>query len=189
MEKSTSSSPLLRLVSTAAGDSEEHDLGTYGTCLRGARTGALEMMGRWEESASLSIELLAHGGASPVNRINPLTSLGKVRARQGASGCWECLDEAAAVAEGSGEPQYLVLVRLARAEAYWLEGETAEAMREAELANDVCARMDAIAAKLFISAKTVDHHVSAALAKLDAPTRDVAVAHAARLGPAGAAEK
>jgi len=209
-------------------------------------------------------------------------------------------------------------MRLARAEAYWLEGQTAEAMREAELADDVCARMDAwdrgsaacwlrrtgsgrpargdlaepyrlqlagdweeaarlwtglgcrydtalalydaaheaalrealriftdlgasaaaritrhkmrqlgirsipvgprtatrshplgltrrerevldlirvghsnaeIAAKLFISAKTVDHHVSAVLAKLDAPTRGVAVAHAARLGLAGAAEK
>ena len=297
---------------------DEHDIGTYSTCLRGARTGALEMTGRWEESASLGIELLADGGASPVNRINPLTSLGKVRARQGAPGCWECIDEAAAAAEGSGEPKYVVLVRLARAEAYWLEGETAEAMREAELADDACARMDAwdrgaaacwlrrtgsgrpargdlaepyrlqlaggweeaarrwtglgcrydaalalydaaheaalrgalrifndlgasaaaritrqkmrllgirsipvgprtatrshplgltrrerevldlirgghtnaeIAAKLFISAKTVDHHVSAVLAKLDAPTRDVAVAHAARLGLAGAAEK
>ncbi len=31
-----------------------------------------------------------------------------------------------------------------------------------------------IAAKLFISGKTVDHRVSAVLAKLDAPTRDVA---------------
>src|SRR5262249_17835994 len=35
-----------------------------------------------------------------------------------------------------------------------------------------------IAARLFISAKTVEHHVSAVLAKLDAPTRRVAAAHA-----------
>ena len=262
-------------------------------------------------------QLLTSSGASPVNLINPLTSLGKVRARQGAPSCWECLDEAAAAADGTGEPQYLVPMRLARAEAYWLEGQPDSAAREAELADDVCASGDAwdrgavavwlrrtgsarsprgelsepyrlqvagdwaeaarlwaglgcpceaalarydaadetalrealkvftglgasaaaqatrqkmrhlgirsipagprtatrahplgltrrerevlnlicaghtnaeIAAKLFISAKTVDHHVSAVLAKLDAPTRNVAASHAARLGLAGAAE-
>jgi DNA-binding CsgD family transcriptional regulator/tetratricopeptide (TPR) repeat protein len=297
---------------------DEADIGTYGVCLRGERTSALEKMGRWEEAAALSIEMLAHGDASPVNKINPLTSLGKIRARQGAPGCWECLNEATEAAVGTGEPQWLVLARLARAEAYWLAGEPAAAMREAKLADDAGAGLDAwrrgavavwlrrtgsrrlprgdlaepcrlqiagqpeqaarfwtalhcpyeaalalydtaqearlrealaiftdlgasaaarltrqtmrrlgvrsipagprsatrahplgltrrerevlglicaghtnaeIAAKLFISAKTVDHHVSAVLAKLGAPTREVAAAHAARLGLVGAAER
>jgi DNA-binding CsgD family transcriptional regulator len=42
-----------------------------------------------------------------------------------------------------------------------------------------------IAASLFISAKTVDHHVSAVLAKLEAPTRAVAATKATRLGLLG----
>jgi DNA-binding CsgD family transcriptional regulator len=297
---------------------DEHDVGTYGICLRGGRTFALEQLGRWEELESLSEELLMRSGASPVNRIVPLCSLGMVRARQGAAGRWECLDEAMAHAAGSGDPQFLVSARLARAEAYWLEGQPDSARREAELADDVCALCDSwdrgavaawlrrtgssrpprsdlaepgrlqaagdweqaarrwtglgcpyeaglvlydapdeaplrealkiftelgasaavqvtrqkmrllgirsipagpraatrahplgltrrecevlelicaghtnaeIAAKLFISTKTVDHHVSAVLAKLDAPTRDIAAAHAARLGLVGAATR
>jgi DNA-binding CsgD family transcriptional regulator len=295
---------------------DEHDIGAYSFCLRGERTGALEKLGRWEESAALSEELLTQSGASPVNRINPLTSLGKLRARQGAPGCWGCLDEAAAAADGTGEPRPILRVRLAWAEAYWLEGQPGLAAREAELADDVSAQCDAwdrgaaaawlrrtgsgrpprgnlagpyrllaagdweeaarqwaglgcpyeaalalldapaeaalrealdiltglgafaaarlarqkmrragirsvpsgprtatrahplgltrrehevldlicaghtnaeIGAKLFISAKTVDHHVSAVLAKLGAPTRNAAAAHATRLGLAGAA--
>jgi DNA-binding CsgD family transcriptional regulator/tetratricopeptide (TPR) repeat protein len=296
---------------------DEHDIGTYGTCLRGERTSVLEKQGKWDESAALCVELLTGSGASPVNRINPLMSLGKIQARRGEAGAWEPLDEAVAAADGTGEPQWIVPARLGRAEAHWLAGQPDPAARDAEVADDLCARGDAwdrgavavwlrrigsrrpargglaepyrlqvageweeaarlwtalgcpyeaalarhdsgeetalrqalkmfhdlgataaaqvtrqkmrrlgirsipagprtatradplgltrrerevldlicaghtnaeIAAKLFISTKTVDHHVSAVLAKLDAPTREVAASHAARLGLVGAAE-
>jgi DNA-binding NarL/FixJ family response regulator len=45
-----------------------------------------------------------------------------------------------------------------------------------------------IAAKLVLSTRTVDHHVSAVPAKLGAPTRGATAAHAAQLGLTGAAE-
>ncbi len=66
---------------------DEHDIGTFGICLRGEHTCTLEMLGCWEESARLSLELLTQSGASPVNRISPLTSLGKILARRGEPGC------------------------------------------------------------------------------------------------------
>ncbi len=116
---------------------DEHDIGTFGICLRGEHTCTLEMLGRWEESARLSLELLTRSGASPVNRINPLTSLGKILARRGEPGAWDRLDEAMRSADGTAEPQHILRVRLARAEAYWLDGRPAEARREAELADDV----------------------------------------------------
>jgi DNA-binding NarL/FixJ family response regulator len=56
--------------------------------------------------------------------------------------------------------------------------------REREVLGLICAgRTNAeIAGELFISAKTVDHHVSAVLTKLGAPTRNVAASQAIRLG-------
>jgi DNA-binding CsgD family transcriptional regulator len=55
--------------------------------------------------------------------------------------------------------------------------------RECEVLDLICAGHSnaQIAAKLFISAKTVDHHVSAVLAKLRVPNRAGAIRAAARL--------
>ncbi len=120
---------------------DDHDMATYTTCLYGERTRVLEKTGRWAESAALAEELLGRV-ASPINRINPLLSLGVVRARRGESGVWACLDEAAAAADNAGEPEWIVAVRIVRAEALWLGGDPAAALAEAEQAERVADRAD-----------------------------------------------
>ena len=115
---------------------DENDIGTFGICLRGEHTRTLEMLGRWDESAALSRELLTRSGASPVNRINPLTSLGTILARRGEPGAQGHLDEAMRSADGTAIPSHILRVRLARAEACWLQGRDADARREAELADE-----------------------------------------------------
>src|SRR5580704_8952970 len=121
---------------------DEHDIGTFGICLRGEHTATLGLLGRWDESAALSRELLTRSQASPVNRISPLTSLGKILARRGEPGAQEHLDEAMRSADGTTIPSHILRVRLARAEACWLQGRDADARREAELADDVSADSD-----------------------------------------------
>jgi DNA-binding CsgD family transcriptional regulator/tetratricopeptide (TPR) repeat protein len=121
---------------------DEHDLASYSIFLRSQRTNMLEKTGRWDEAVAIAGELLVTGGPSPGIRLCPLNRLGTIRARRGEPGVWECLDEAVGYADGAGEAQNIVPVRLERAEARWLEGDQAAALREAELAHDSGAGCD-----------------------------------------------
>jgi DNA-binding CsgD family transcriptional regulator/tetratricopeptide (TPR) repeat protein len=117
---------------------DEHDIGVYVNCLRGSRVFMLEQTGQWDEALSIGGQLLAIA-ASPINRIQSLVVLGQIGARRGADDAWQYLDEAAATADGSGEMQWIVAARLARAEAHWLAGDTAVASAEADLARTAAA--------------------------------------------------
>jgi len=120
----------------------EHDLDTSAAFMRGDRVPALERTGRWDEAVALGTELLATASVSPLYRVGPLQALGVIRARRGEPDPWEYLDEAAAAADGSGEPQWIIPVQLARAEVYWLQGDPHRAAQEAERADDVAAGSD-----------------------------------------------
>jgi DNA-binding CsgD family transcriptional regulator len=121
---------------------DERDLTSYSIFLRSQRTNMLEKTGRWDEAVAIAGELLIRGGPSPGIRLCPLNRLGTIRARRGEPGVWECLDAAIGHADGAGEAQNIVPVRLERAEARWLEGDQAAALREAELAHDSGAGAD-----------------------------------------------
>ncbi len=122
---------------------DDHDITTYGRCLRGELTWQQSLLGEWADAIATCRELLAEPGVSSVNRLVPLVSLGVLLARTGADGVWSRLDEAAAAADGLGEPQWMVPVRLARTEAHWIAGEDAAALADAELAGAAATRYDA----------------------------------------------
>jgi DNA-binding NarL/FixJ family response regulator len=83
--------------------------------------------GRWDDAAELAAGVLDRPGPAPAARILPLLVLGLVRARRGDPDVWEPLDEALTVPEPTGS----LLVRAARAEAAWLDGDVARARLEA----------------------------------------------------------
>jgi DNA-binding CsgD family transcriptional regulator/tetratricopeptide (TPR) repeat protein len=121
---------------------DEHDLSYYAIYLRNERAAVLERTGRWDEALTLSRHALAETGASSVsrNRLDALIRVGLIQARRGEDDAWDHLDEANA-ATGATTFQ-MVPARLARTEAFWLEGRLAEAMCEAERAADVSAGCD-----------------------------------------------
>jgi DNA-binding CsgD family transcriptional regulator/tetratricopeptide (TPR) repeat protein len=134
-----------RYFTEGVGYCDDHDITAYSIFLRSERTSALERTGRWDEAVAICHELLCKGGPSPNIRLCPLNRLGTIGARRSEPGAWKCLDEAIEYAGGAGEPQSIVPVRLARAEAFWLRGKLADARREAELADDAvggCDRWD-----------------------------------------------
>ncbi|MFC4121948.1 helix-turn-helix transcriptional regulator [Nonomuraea zeae] len=122
---------------------DEHDLTAYATHLRSEHATIMERRGQWAESAALSTELLATDAmSSSCNRLCILRKLGVLRARRGEPGVWEFLEESAEIADRTGEPQQIVPVRLACAEAHWLEGSPDRARDQAELAADASGGCD-----------------------------------------------
>ena len=121
---------------------EEHDLTTYAICLRGERADILMHRGRWDESVAATQALLGVDVPSPANRTYALIRLGTVAMRRGQPDAGARLDEALTRARASGEPQQIVPVLLARAEADWLDGRTEEALHAAEEAGEAVAGCD-----------------------------------------------
>jgi DNA-binding CsgD family transcriptional regulator len=115
---------------------DERELGVFTVCLQGWRAVTLGLLGRWDEAADISARMLGRPGISPVNRLNPLRTLGSIRGRRSEAGAWELLDEVLVSAESLGEPMWIVAVRAARAELRWLSGQPDLAIHEARLGYD-----------------------------------------------------
>jgi tetratricopeptide (TPR) repeat protein len=123
----------------------EHDLDTWRLYLLGSQARADFDQGRWTAATGTVELVLRDPRTAPVGRVNALAVLGRVRARRGDPGVWPPLDEALALATGTGELQRLGPVAVARAEAAWLDGEPAAARGMVEVALDLAERTDGYA--------------------------------------------
>jgi DNA-binding CsgD family transcriptional regulator/tetratricopeptide (TPR) repeat protein len=121
---------------------DDHDLATYGNCLRGSRSVALGQAGRWDESVELANEILSRCGPGLINRIQGVVSRGTIGARRGEVEAWDDIDEAIALADGNKEPGWIVFANLALIEARWLQGDLNLARQAAESAADHAAACD-----------------------------------------------
>jgi len=94
-------------------------------------------LGRWNEAGDLALRVLNSGLEPRVAHVMARVALGRLRARRGDAGVWDALDAAMAMAQGAGLLQYVAPVRVARAEAAWLEGDAARCRDEALAAFDL----------------------------------------------------
>jgi DNA-binding CsgD family transcriptional regulator/tetratricopeptide (TPR) repeat protein len=104
----------------------ERGLDMWRHFLLASRARSLVDRGRWEEAAECAAVVVRDPGSSSVPRIVALSTLGLLRARRGDSEAWSALEEAWALAEGTGELQRMEPPSVARAEALWLLGRSGE---------------------------------------------------------------
>ncbi|HSP59439.1 MAG TPA: AAA family ATPase, partial [Ornithinimicrobium sp.] len=131
-----------RIYREAMAYTEGHDLSMYANCLVGERTGALELTGRWAEALDLGRTRMANPFLSPVNRLGTYLAFGRIASRRGDPDAWAPLDTALELGTSSAEPQYLVPIHLARAEAHWIAGDLDRARDEAGRAAAMTDRVD-----------------------------------------------
>lgn len=111
---------------------EEHDIATYGYCIRAAHGQAMLVRGRWDEAVALA-QPLVDLQASPVNIVGPLCVVGLARARRGHPEAMAALDKAVELAEQTGDLEWRLVARVPRAEAHVLAGDITSARADLEV--------------------------------------------------------
>jgi DNA-binding CsgD family transcriptional regulator len=114
---------------------EEHDIATYGYCLRAAAGESLLTRGRWDDAVALA-QPLVDLRASPVNIVSPLFVVGLARARRDQPDAMGTLDEAVRLADRTGDVLWRLTARIPRAEAHLLAGDVAAGRSDLETCLD-----------------------------------------------------
>ena len=149
---------------------EEHDIATYGYCIRAAHGEAMLSRGRWDEAIALA-QPLVDLQASPVNIVGPLCVVGLARARRDQPDAMAALDEAVKLADQTDDLEWRLTARVPRAEAHLLADDALAA--RADLEACLHARLTEVSPALYDALLLWLRR--AGLEPPDLPRRDVAV--------------
>ena len=105
---------------------EEHGLDLWLDHLRENRMTLDFHRGRWQQATAAATRLLAAPRGTIHTRVAALETLGRVRARYGDPEVRQPLEQALTLANAAAEPQLILPVAVARAEAAWLAGDAEE---------------------------------------------------------------
>ncbi|HEY4036211.1 MAG TPA: AAA family ATPase, partial [Ktedonobacteraceae bacterium] len=115
----------------------ERDLDSWGTYMGAWKARTRFEQGAWDEAAEEATHVLNQYQLSPVAKIPALVILGWVRVRRGDPDFTTLLDEACTLALTTGEPQRIVPVAAAYAEAAWLHGNQEQCLAETRRGYDL----------------------------------------------------
>jgi ATP/maltotriose-dependent transcriptional regulator MalT len=121
---------------------EQNDLRFRANCLIVVRAEVDLLLGRWDAAAAAVGTVLTHPDLTDGHLVQCNLIVGRLRALRGDPNPSDPLDLALHHAQLKAEPQFLAPVRMARAEAAWLAGDTAGAASEVELALDCAELLD-----------------------------------------------
>jgi DNA-binding CsgD family transcriptional regulator len=114
----------------------KHDLDLYENYMLAWLALVRLYQGKWDEAGELAVKVIATPNLAATSKVMALAALGRLRARRGDSNWREALDEGLVLAENSGTLQRIAPIRCARAEAYFLACDVAQAAHESEAAFD-----------------------------------------------------
>ncbi|HXZ72683.1 MAG TPA: LuxR C-terminal-related transcriptional regulator, partial [Streptosporangiaceae bacterium] len=106
----------------------DRDLDTWRLYMSAWLARSLGEQGRYAAAEQYLADIMRHPHLSPITRVCALAVAGVLAARRG--GDTKALDDALPIAVQTGEPQRLVAVATARAEAAWIAGRTSDLAAE-----------------------------------------------------------
>jgi DNA-binding CsgD family transcriptional regulator/tetratricopeptide (TPR) repeat protein len=115
----------------------QHDLDFYTLYMTIWRARARFEQGDWDSAEDDASLVVGHHRVWPTMKISALAVLGHLGVRRGDPAAATLLDEARALAAGTGELQRVAPVTSARAEAAWLAGDVEGVKREARLVTEM----------------------------------------------------